>query len=99
VHRFFKVELNVSLRFGKNDRETHRVHDRQVDCPPEVDEVGLGHVGDALLVGRNVLLIRLLRVLASAARLFVIRVTENLAPDLLVALLVLEEVGVDLEEI
>jgi hypothetical protein len=30
---------------------TYRVHDSEVDSPPEVDHVGLRHVLDAMLVG------------------------------------------------
>lgn len=81
---------------------THRVHDRQVNGSTQVDQVRLGEVLNTLLVGRDcvilVILVLIIRLCVRTGRLAV-RVTKDLSLDLLVALLVFDELGVNLEKI
>ena len=78
---------------------THSVDDGEVDGAAQVDEILLGPILNARLVRDGCFLFVILVLFASRSRLFIRAFAKNFGPDLLVALLVLKELGIRLKQI
>lgn len=80
---------------------THRVHNRQINSSSQVDQVGLRHVRNSSLLRRDVLIVRVILGVCFLASglVLVIRITKNLLLNLLVSRLVLQKLGVHLEQV